>query len=441
VPTSPTEIGDYVQVYGTGASGLPVRSPSAGDSPLPGVDRFDGNQGRVIDGPQSCNLDGKNYTLWKIQWSDCVSGWSAQDWLTKIPLSTHLCGELHISRNPTSGGTVTANPARSMFADAEMATLTATANQGYFFHSWSGVDNPSVNPAHVTMSGPRSVTANFTLTQANTSCGCPVQYLSQCYGGARISTQSRSLTTHGIAKTGPEDAIDLALIRRFRDEVLAATLQGRSIIENFDKHSLELLHHFLADTNVQSVAKQAIISLQPVMQDLIAGAGDLLVSTNQINALNALIGKLNEVAGVELKSAIQEQLDHVGGTLTNLTGNTSIKARRFVLGIPIRIVNPKITRNGGFEFTATGELSGTLRVESSDDLTAWTALDLAPVLQLPAVLRDDRPLSAKQRYYRVIVAPQLNPKHSVNPNRRNIGANMKNNLRNVGPSLCSCMTS
>src|SRR5439155_15518547 len=262
------------------------------------------------------------------------------------------------------------------------------------------------NTAQVTMSGARSVTATFTLrTPADPSCGCPIQYLSQCYGGSRISTQRSSLTTRDITKAGPEDAIDLALIRRFRDEVLVTTPQGRSIIDNFDKHSLELLHHFLADTNVQSVAKQAIISLQPVMQDLIAGAGGLVVSTNQINAVNALIGKLNEVAGVELKSAIQEQLDRVGGTLTNLTGKTSSETRSIVLGIPLQIVNSRINTNGGFEFTVKGQLSGTLRVEYSDDLMQWTILDLAPVLQLPADLRDDRPISAKQRYYRVVVAP------------------------------------
>src|SRR5438132_430284 len=98
-------------------------------------------------------------------------------------------------------------------------------------------------------------------------------------------------------------------------------------------------------------------------------------------------------------------LSRVSGTLTNLTGKTSTEARHIVLGIPLQIVNSKINANGGFEFTVKGYLSGTLRVEYSDDLTAWTVLDVGPVQQLPADLRDIRPLSAKQRYYRVIVAP------------------------------------
>ena len=95
----------------------------------------------------------------------------------------------------------------------------------------------------------------------------------------------------------------------------------------------------------------------------------------------------------------------MGGTLTNLTGKTSSETRTILLGIPLQIVNSRINTNGGFEFTVTGELSVTFRVESSDDLMQWTVLNLAPVLQMPANLRDDRPISAKQRYYRVVVAP------------------------------------
>ena len=76
-----------------------------------------------------------------------------------------------------------------------------------------------------------------------------------------------------------------------------------------------------------------------------------------------------------------------------------------VLGVPTQIINPRINANGGIEFTVTGDLTGTLRVESSDDLLRWTVLTLPPVTALPAVLHDDRPVTAKQRYYRVVVAP------------------------------------
>lgn len=197
----------------------------------------------------------------------------------------------------------------------------------------------------------------------------------------------------------------MALTRNFRDHMLATTPQGRSNTDTFYINSPQLLHHFFADTNLQSVAMQAIVSLQPVMRDIMSGAGQLVVSSNQVSDVNVLVEKLNEMGGVVLKSAIQEQLVRVGGTLTNLTGKTSTETRRIVLGIPTQIVNPRINANGEFEFTVTGELTGTLRVEYSDDLIRWAVLDVGPVLRLPAVLRDDRPVTANQRYYRVVLAP------------------------------------
>jgi hypothetical protein len=139
------------------------------------------------------------------------------------------------------------------------------------------------------------------------------------------------------------------------------------------------------------------------MQDILSGAGNVVLSTNETIALNELIEKLNDVAGVELLSSMQGQLDHVGA-LESLDGKTAFEARRIVLGIPPKISNPKLV-NGGFEFTVTGDLVGPLRVLYSDDLLHWSVLDHAPVFQLPAVLRDDRPLPAGQRYYRILVTP------------------------------------
>ena len=45
-----------------------------------------------------------------------------------------------------------------------------------------------------------------------------------------------------------------------------------------------------------------------------------------------------------------------------------------------------------------------LQVEYSDDLKTWIDLTLPLVTALPAVLRDDRPVTGKQRYYRVVTS-------------------------------------
>ena len=61
---------------------------------------------------------------------------------------------------------------------------------------------------------------------------------------------------------------------------------------------------------------------------------ELVVSSNQVSDVNALVGKLNVMGGVELKWAIQKQLDNTRRTLTSLTGNISTESLRMVLAIP-----------------------------------------------------------------------------------------------------------
>ncbi len=74
-------IGDTVEVYNTGGSGLLVRDDHCGNV-IGG--KFDGDRGVVLDGPVYCN----NYNRWLIRWSDGLEGWSAENWLRKVTTST-----------------------------------------------------------------------------------------------------------------------------------------------------------------------------------------------------------------------------------------------------------------------------------------------------------------------------------------------------------------
>lgn len=75
-------------------------------------------------------------------------------------------------------------------------------------------------------------------------------------------------------------------------------------------------------------------------------------------------------------------------------------------GIPIQIVNPRITTGGALEFTVTGVLkSGSIYPEYSDDLITWTRLAGDPVTKLPATIRGEQPPLATHRYYRATAAP------------------------------------
>jgi len=60
-------LGDTVEVFNTGASGLRVRDAPAGNAI---GKKYDGNRGMVLAGPQSASLGGIVYTWWKVRWGD-----------------------------------------------------------------------------------------------------------------------------------------------------------------------------------------------------------------------------------------------------------------------------------------------------------------------------------------------------------------------------------
>jgi len=100
-------LGDTVEVYNTGASGLLVRDAPAGN--IIGK-KYDGNRGTVLAGPQSASLGGVIYTWWKVRWADALEGWSAEDWLTKVLPDLTIESSTDIWVSPTTfypGDTVT----------------------------------------------------------------------------------------------------------------------------------------------------------------------------------------------------------------------------------------------------------------------------------------------------------------------------------------------
>ena len=67
--------------------------------------------------------------------------------------------------NPPGNGSVTLTPSGPWINAGQAVQLTATPNSGYSFSGWSGDLAGVVNPASVTMNGPKAVTANFTQNQ------------------------------------------------------------------------------------------------------------------------------------------------------------------------------------------------------------------------------------------------------------------------------------
>ena len=73
--------------------------------------------------------------------------------------------EYTLSISTVGNGVVTVNPDKPTYTIGEIVTLTAVADPGWTFASWSGDLSGSVNPDQVTIAGNTSVTATFTQGQ------------------------------------------------------------------------------------------------------------------------------------------------------------------------------------------------------------------------------------------------------------------------------------
>ncbi len=70
--------------------------------------------------------------------------------------------QLTTSVNPAGGGSVTPNCSAGCWYNSRASTsLTAVANAGYTFSSWSGAISSKGNPTAVTINAPKTITANF----------------------------------------------------------------------------------------------------------------------------------------------------------------------------------------------------------------------------------------------------------------------------------------
>lgn len=92
------------------------------------------------------------------------------------------CYTLTRAVDPEGSGAITADPPKSascpdnQYTTGTSVTLTAAPNSGYTFDSWSGDLSGPQNPASLTMSGPKSVTARFKQTEYKTYAALVVNH-------------------------------------------------------------------------------------------------------------------------------------------------------------------------------------------------------------------------------------------------------------------------
>ncbi len=131
--------------------------------------------------------------------------WFKSNALTSLPQTYTLS----VSINPAGSGSVSLNPSGGTYTAGTQVTLTATANSGYVFSSWSGDLTGTTNPATITMNSNKSVTANFTqsggggtsytLTVSVSPQGSGVVYLNPSQG---VYTAGTQVTLTATANSG-----------------------------------------------------------------------------------------------------------------------------------------------------------------------------------------------------------------------------------------------
>jgi hypothetical protein len=101
-------------------------------------------------------------------WSGGASGTSASTTVTvtanvsvTATFVTAVTYTLTTAVAPSGAGSVGLNPVGGSYGSGTVVTISATANSGYVWSSWSGDASGALTPTTITMNGNKSVTANF----------------------------------------------------------------------------------------------------------------------------------------------------------------------------------------------------------------------------------------------------------------------------------------
>jgi hypothetical protein len=130
--------------------------------------------GSVVKSPDQATYD---YGVIVTLTANPATGWSFQSWSgdasgtanpttvtmtsNRAVTATFTQNQYTLTVNVAGSGSVGKNPDLATYTHGTNVTLTATAQPGWAFSSWSGDQTGSANPATLTMNGNKTVTATF----------------------------------------------------------------------------------------------------------------------------------------------------------------------------------------------------------------------------------------------------------------------------------------
>ena len=140
-------------------------NPVGGGSVLKTPNQAIYNSGTLVTASTTANA---GYTF--VNWTEGVNIVSTNAVYTfllnanRVLVANYILNDytLTVTTFPAVGGSVVKNPNQGTYTSGTSVILTATANSGYVFSSWSGDATGSVNPLTIVMNSNKNITANFT---------------------------------------------------------------------------------------------------------------------------------------------------------------------------------------------------------------------------------------------------------------------------------------
>jgi hypothetical protein len=107
--------------------------------------------------------------------------------------------------------------------------------------------------------------------------------------------------------------IDLALIRRFRDEVMKPTEYGANIVDHYYEKTPALLKAIIVDRPELAVRAHSMVELlQPALSDILDGDGTLPITQAQMDTVAAFFADLSVAGNASVQQLIAEEMDRLG---------------------------------------------------------------------------------------------------------------------------------
>ena len=120
----------------------------------------------AVSGTQTLVGTGITGTMLKLRIRALVTSADEYYFLDNLKVEREAVTPTYTLTSSATNGSIALNPPGGVYPTGTVVTVTATPNAGYTFSHWSGDLSGTNNPATLTMTGNKTVTANFTLLPA-----------------------------------------------------------------------------------------------------------------------------------------------------------------------------------------------------------------------------------------------------------------------------------